>query len=89
MVKATVLDESRVDVAIHGFWKWGTYTLFGMQIVNLDAGSYQLQTSVYAMPMEEKEKKYKYLHSCLECRHIFTPMVYSVDKITGTEALAM
>ena len=28
--QATVTDESREDVSIHGFWKWGTFDLFDM-----------------------------------------------------------
>ena len=26
--QATVPDESRADVSVHGFWKWGTSALF-------------------------------------------------------------
>ena len=39
-LQVRVLDESRADVAVHGFWKWGTSALFDMQIINLDARSY-------------------------------------------------
>jgi hypothetical protein len=35
---------------------------------------------------QEKEKKGKYLTSCLEMRKDFTPMVYSVDGVAGREA---
>ena len=38
--------------------------------------------------MTEKEKKDKYLHTCLKCRRSFTCMVYSVDGIPRTEAVA-
>ena len=77
--QATVPDASRADVSIHGFWKWGTSALFGMQIFNLYAGSYQRQTSVKALVTAEKEKKDKYLQTCMESRRTFTPMVYSVE----------
>ena len=60
-----------------------------MRIVNLDAGSYLCQTSVKALSAAEKEKKYKYIHTCLEHRHNFTPMVYSVDRNPGAEAVAV
>ena len=40
------------------------------------------------MATAEKEKKDKYLQPCLEHIHSFNPMVYSVDGITGTEAVA-
>ena len=52
--QATVLDESRADVSIHGFWKWGTHTLFDMIIVHLDVGSYPRHTSEKAMAMADK-----------------------------------
>ena len=38
-VQAKVSDESRLDVSVHDFWKWGTTALFDIQIDNLDAGS--------------------------------------------------
>ena len=49
MVQATVPDESRMDLFIHVFWKWGTTTIFDKLIVNLDAGSYLCHTSVKAL----------------------------------------
>ena len=66
----------------------GHNRFFYMRIVNLDAGYYLCQTSAKALTTAEKEKKYKYLHNCLERRRYFTPMVYSADGITGTEAVA-
>ena len=50
-------DESRGDVSIHGFWKWGTTALFDVRIFNLDAGSYLRQTSAKSLAMVEREKK--------------------------------
>ena len=41
-----------------------------------------------ALSTAEKEKKDKYLQTCLECWSYFTPMVYSVDGIPGTEDVA-
>ena len=84
----TVPEESRADVSVHGCWKWGTTAIFDMKIVNLDAGSYLSQTSANALATEEKDKKDKYLQPCLERRCSFTTMVYSVDGIPGTEAVA-
>ena len=88
MGQVTVRDESRADVSVHGFWKWGTAALFDMQIVNLYAVSYLRQTSAKALETAEKEKKYKYLQPCLGRRRSFTPMVYSADGIPRTEAVA-
>ena len=78
-------DESRADVSVHGFWKWGTTALFDMQIVNLYVGSYLRHTSANALTTAEKEIKDKYLHLCLDHRRLFAPMVYSTDVIPGTK----
>ena len=88
-VQATVPDESRADVAAHGLWKWGTYALFDMRIVKVDAGCYLRKTSAKALTMAEKDNKDKYPHLCLDRRHNFNSMVYSTDVITDTEAVAM
>ena len=80
--------ELRADVSAHGFWKRGTTTMFDIQIVNFDAGSYLRMTPEKALAKAEKEKKDLYLQACLECRRTFTPMVYSTDGILGAEALS-
>ena len=49
--RTTVPGESWADVSVHGFWKWGTYAIFNMQIINLDAGSYLRQTSAKSLAM--------------------------------------
>ena len=85
--QSLVPDELRPDASVHGFWKWGTTALFDMQIVNLDVGSYLCQTSAKALTTAGKEKKYKYLQPCQGCRRSFTLMVYSADRIPGTEAV--
>ena len=87
MLQATVPDESRADVAVHGFWTWVTSALFDMRIVNLDEVSYMCQTYVKSMETAEKENKDKYVQPCLYPRRTFTPMVYSMDEISVTEAV--
>ena len=62
--------------------------MFVIQIFNLDVGSYLQMTPENALAKAKKEKKDLYLQACLERRRTFTPMVYSVDKIPGAEALA-
>ena len=59
-----------------------------IRIVNLNAGSYLRMTPRKALAKAEKEKKDLYLQACLERRRTFTPMVYSADRIPGSEALA-
>ena len=62
--------------------------MFDIRIVNLDAGSYLPMMPEKALAKAEKEKKDLYLQACLLRRRTFTPMVYSVDGITGAETLA-
>ena len=59
--QAKVPDESRASVFIHGFWMWGTSTLFYMKSVNLYLGYYLRQTSAKALTMSEYKKKERYL----------------------------
>ena len=42
--KVTVPVQSREDISFHGLWKRGSTTMFGIRIVNLDAGSYLRMT---------------------------------------------
>ena len=87
-VQVQVPAESRADVSTQGFWKWGTTAMLDIRIVNLDAGSYLRMTPEKALTKVDKENKDLYLQACLERIRTFTPMVYSADGITGTEALA-
>ena len=38
--QVTVSVESQADVIVHVFWKRVTTAIFGVRIINLDAGSY-------------------------------------------------
>ena len=62
--------------------------MFDIRIANLGAGSYLHITPEKALEKAEKENKDFYLQACLGRRRTFTPMIYSVDGITGAEALA-
>jgi len=57
-----------------------------MRIMDTDAQSYQKNEFAKVLEQHEKEKKDKYLQNCLEMWKEFTPMVYSVDGISGREA---
>ena len=57
-----------------------------MRITDTDAKSYRKKDLGKVLLQHEKEKKDKYLRTCLELRKDFTPMVYSVDGIAGREA---
>ena len=85
--QATLSDDSRADVSVHSFWKLSTTALFDTRIVNLDVGSYLRETSAKDLATAEKEKKDKYIQTCLRHRRSFTPMGYSRDRIPRTEAV--
>jgi hypothetical protein len=52
----------------------------------MDTDSYRKKEFGKVLSRHKKEKKDKYLWTCLEMRKDFTPMVYSVDGIAGREA---
>ena len=86
--QVAIPTESRADVSAHGFWKRGTTPMFDIIIFNLYVGSYLHMITEKSLAKAEKDKKNLYLQACLECRHYFTPMVYSVDGIPRAEALS-
>ena len=57
-----------------------------MCITDTDAQSYWKKEFTKVLEQHEKEKKDKYLQTCLEMWKDFTPMVYSVDGIADREA---
>jgi hypothetical protein len=57
-----------------------------MHITDTDARSYRKKEFEKVLLQQEKEKKDKYLQTCLEMRKDFTPMVYLVDGNVGREA---
>ena len=52
--QVVVPTELRADASAHRFWKRGTTTMFDIQIVNLDAGSYLRMTPGKALAKAEK-----------------------------------
>ena len=78
--------EERGDASCHGFWERGRTCIFDMRITDTDAKSYRRKEFGQVLSQHEKEKKDKYLQTCLEMRKDFMPMVYLVDGIVGREA---
>jgi hypothetical protein len=78
--------RERGDASCHGFWERGRTCIFDMRIMDTNARSYQKKDFGKVLSQHEKEKKDKYLWTCLEMRKDFTPMVYSIDGIVGREA---
>jgi hypothetical protein len=57
-----------------------------VRITDTQSHSYSNKDYKKVLAQQEKEKKNQYLCPCLEMRKDFTPLVYSVDGITGREA---
>jgi hypothetical protein len=74
----------RGDASAHGFWQRGRTAIFDVRITDTQSCSYRNKDYQKVLEQQEKEKKHQYL--CLEMRKDFTPLVYSVDGITGREA---
>jgi hypothetical protein len=79
-------SKERGDASCHGFWECGRTCIFNMRITDTDARSYWKKKFGKVLSQHEKEKKDKYLQTCLEMRKDFTPMVYLVDGIAGRKA---
>jgi hypothetical protein len=73
--------EERGDVGCFGFWADGRKTIFDLRVTDTNAKSNLPIEVSKVLACQEKEKKGKYLTSCLEMRKDFTPMVYYVDEL--------
>jgi hypothetical protein len=73
-------------MSCHEFWEHGWTCIFDMHITDTDARSYWKKEFGKVLLQHKKEKKDKYLQTCLEMRKDFTPMVYWVDGIAGRKA---
>jgi hypothetical protein len=85
---AELPPDLRGDVAAHGFWKRGTTAIFDIRVTDTDAPSARGLDPAKILKRHEKEKRDKYLEPCLARRRHFTPLVFSVDGLRGTEAQA-
>ena len=82
------LPETRGDVAVHGFFQRGVTTIFDITICDTDCLTYRNHSPESVLAGREKVKKRKHLAACLERRRTFTPLVFSVDGLRGSEATA-
>jgi hypothetical protein len=78
--------EERGDISCYSFWAKQRDTIFDIRVTDTDAKSHRTTEVSKLLARQEKEKKAKYLPSCLEMRKDFTPLVYSVDGVAGREA---
>jgi hypothetical protein len=63
-------------------------TIFDVRVTDTDAPYHQGQDPHKILAKHEKEKKDKYVDACLARRRTFTPLVFLVDGLRGTEASA-
>ena len=80
--------ELRGDVGVYGFWRRGTTAIFDVRVTDTDAATNRGRDPDKVLRRQEDEKKTKYLALCREAQLSFTPLVYSVDGMEGTEASA-
>eukprot|EP00957_Ditylum_brightwellii_P107093 8171146-Ditylum_brightwellii.AAC.1 len=74
------------NLMIHHLWKHQVDAVIDVRITDTDAKSYILHPLETVLAAQEKGKKGKYLNSCLEQNHHFSPFVVSVDGMLGKQA---
>ena len=80
-----VLNDERGDLLCRNFWANGSDCIFDIRVSDTDAPSYIKLDPVKVIENQEKQKKQKYLQSCLDQRRQFTPVVLSIDGLLGQE----
>ena len=80
--------ELRGDVAAHGFWTRGSTAIFDIRVTDLENQSQRGTEASKVLARHEVEKKRKYSAHCERQRKHFTPLVFSVDGMTGVECEA-
>jgi len=80
------ISEERGDASCYAFWQCGRDCIFDVRITDTEAHSHRNKEPAKVPELQEKEKKGKYLQTCHELRKDFTPLVCSVDGMTGKEA---
>jgi hypothetical protein len=78
-------NENRGDIAVDGFWSHGRRCIFDVRITDTENRSSRNQDPAKVLKKCEQLKKDKHLRACLEQRRDFTPLVYSVDGMSGRE----
>ena len=79
-------SEERGDLLIRGLWARGTDCIIDVRVTDTDCKSQHSKDPMKVLETHEKEKKKKYLESCLEQHHHFTPIVVLTDGLVGREA---
>ena len=84
----TAGNKAHGDVSAHGLWKKGKTCIMDIRITDTDAKSYSSSSSRKVLEKAARQKKDKYLGTCLEWRRSFVPLVYLVDGMVCKEARA-
>ena len=80
--------ELRGDVAVYSFWSRGVTALFDVRVTDTDCKSNIADDPSKVLSRQEKEKKKKHSKACNDAHLHFTPLVFSVDGLEGSECTA-
>ena len=79
-------DEECGDILLHGFWHWGMDCTVDVHVIDISIKFYLKRDPLKVLDSQEKEKKRKYLDSCLEQCQNFTPFIVSTTGRVYKEA---
>ena len=71
------------DKGVRGFWKHGRECIFDICLSNTERRSQRNKDPLKCLKSQEKEKKNKYEAACHEQCKDFSPLVYSINGMTG------
>ena len=83
---SNIPSDERGDLLVKNVWATGTDCIIDVRMTDTDSPSYLNDTPADVIENQEKQKKRKYVNSCLKQRRTFTPFVLSVDGLLGKEA---
>ena len=75
------------DLGVRGVWSPQSEALFDIRVIDTDAQSYLSQPPDVILFRAEAEKKQKYSVAATTRRAHFTPLCFSVDGLSGSEAV--
>jgi hypothetical protein len=78
--------EDHGDILVQGLWACGTACIIDICIRDIDAKYQRSKNPHKVLEAQEREKKKKYLETCLEQRRHFSPFVASTEGLLGKES---
>ena len=82
----TANDGKRGDILIRGLYQRSQDAIIDVRVTDLDCKSQRNTDPVSVLQKHERQKKSKYLQSCLKQRRSFVPFVVSTDGMLSYEA---